>query len=59
MVSRTICWGWLWTMFLLILASWVARIISVTHWAWPFGYFGYGILQTICLSWLDLSLPSS
>jgi hypothetical protein len=30
-VSRTICPGWLWTMILLISASWVARIIGMSH----------------------------
>jgi hypothetical protein len=30
-VSRTICQGWLWTMILQISASWVARIIGVSH----------------------------
>jgi hypothetical protein len=30
-VSRTICQGWLWTVILLIFASWVARITSVSH----------------------------
>jgi hypothetical protein len=28
-VSQTICLGWLWTMILLISASWVARIIGI------------------------------
>jgi hypothetical protein len=31
-VSRTICPGWLWTTILLISASWVAKIIDVSHW---------------------------
>jgi hypothetical protein len=31
-VSGTICPGWLRTAILLIFASWVARIISVSHW---------------------------
>jgi hypothetical protein len=30
-VSRTICPGWLWTVILLISASWVARITGVSH----------------------------
>jgi hypothetical protein len=30
-VSQTICLGWLWTKILLISASWVARIIGVSH----------------------------
>jgi hypothetical protein len=30
--SRTICPGWLWTVSLLISASWVARITGVSHW---------------------------
>jgi hypothetical protein len=30
-VLRTICLGWLWTSILLISASWVARIIGVSH----------------------------
>jgi hypothetical protein len=30
-VSETICLGWLWTMILPISASWVARIIGVSH----------------------------
>jgi hypothetical protein len=30
-VSWTICLGWLWTMILLISASWVARITDVSH----------------------------
>jgi hypothetical protein len=25
-------WGWLWTMILLIFASWVAGITGVSHW---------------------------
>jgi hypothetical protein len=29
---RTICLGWLWTMIFLISASWVVRIIGVSHW---------------------------
>jgi hypothetical protein len=35
-VSRTICLGWIWTMILLIAASWVARITGMNHWhlAW-------------------------
>jgi hypothetical protein len=28
----TICPGWLWTVILLISASWVARILVVSHW---------------------------
>jgi hypothetical protein len=28
----TICSGWLWTMILLISASWVARITGLSHW---------------------------
>jgi hypothetical protein len=31
-VSRTIFPGWLWTTVLLISASWVAKIIGVSHW---------------------------
>jgi hypothetical protein len=31
-VSCTIFLGWLWTLILLIFASWVARIIGVSHW---------------------------
>jgi hypothetical protein len=31
-VSRAICLGWLRTAILLISASWVARIIGVSHW---------------------------
>jgi hypothetical protein len=31
-VSWTICLGWLWTMNLLISASWVAKITDVSHW---------------------------
>jgi hypothetical protein len=30
-VLQTICPGWLWTMILLISASWVVRIIKMTH----------------------------
>jgi hypothetical protein len=30
-VSWTICSSWLWTLMLLISASWVARITGVTH----------------------------
>jgi hypothetical protein len=30
-VSQTICPGWLWTIVLLISASWVARIMGVNH----------------------------
>jgi hypothetical protein len=30
-VSWTICQGWLWTVILLIFASWVARIIGVSY----------------------------
>jgi hypothetical protein len=30
-ISRTICLGWLWTVILLISASWVARITGVSH----------------------------
>jgi hypothetical protein len=30
-VSQTICPGWLWTVVLLISASWVARITGVRH----------------------------
>jgi hypothetical protein len=30
-VKQTICTGWLWTTILLITASWVARIIAVSH----------------------------
>jgi hypothetical protein len=33
-VSKTICLGWLWTMILLISASWVARITDVSTGAW-------------------------
>jgi hypothetical protein len=35
-VSQTICQGWLRTLIILISASWVARIIGVSHWhpAW-------------------------
>jgi hypothetical protein len=29
---RTICLSWLWTVILLISSSWVARIISMSHW---------------------------
>jgi hypothetical protein len=28
---RTICRGWLWAMILLISASWIARIIGISH----------------------------
>jgi hypothetical protein len=31
-VLWTICPGWLWSTILLISASWVARIIGVSHW---------------------------
>jgi hypothetical protein len=31
-VSWTICLGWLWTVILLLSASWVARITGVSHW---------------------------
>jgi hypothetical protein len=31
-VSQTVCLGWLWTVILLISASWVARITGVSHW---------------------------
>jgi hypothetical protein len=31
-VSRTVCLGWLLTVILLVSASWVARIIGVSHW---------------------------
>jgi hypothetical protein len=31
-VLQTICPGWLWTIIFLISASWVARIIGVSHW---------------------------
>jgi hypothetical protein len=31
-VSQTICQGWLWNVIHLISASWVARIIGVSHW---------------------------
>jgi hypothetical protein len=31
-VLQTICLGWLWTVSLLIYASWVARITGVSHW---------------------------
>jgi hypothetical protein len=34
-VSWTICLGWLWATILLISASWVARIIGVSHHAQP------------------------
>jgi hypothetical protein len=30
-VSQTICLGWLWTVILLLSASWVARITGVSH----------------------------
>jgi hypothetical protein len=33
-VSRTICPCWLWTMILLISASWVVRITGMSHCAW-------------------------
>jgi hypothetical protein len=29
---RTICLGWLWTVILLISASWVVRITGMSHW---------------------------
>jgi hypothetical protein len=32
-VFRTICLGWLWTVILLISASWAVRITSVNHWS--------------------------
>jgi hypothetical protein len=31
-VSWIVCPGWLWTVILLISASWVARITGVSHW---------------------------
>jgi hypothetical protein len=31
-VSQTICLGWLWAGVLLISASWIARIIGMSHW---------------------------
>jgi hypothetical protein len=31
--------GWLWTVILLISASWVARITGVSHWAWLLFFF--------------------
>jgi hypothetical protein len=31
-VSQTFCPGWLWTLVLLISASWVAGITGVSHW---------------------------
>jgi hypothetical protein len=30
-VSWTVCLGWLWTVILLISASWLARITGVSH----------------------------
>jgi hypothetical protein len=35
-VSRTICLGWLWTLILLIPASWIARITDISHHSWLF-----------------------
>jgi hypothetical protein len=32
-VLQTICSGWLWTVILLISASWVARVTGVSHWS--------------------------
>jgi hypothetical protein len=32
-VSRTICSGWLWTVILLISASWVVKIIGMRPWS--------------------------
>jgi hypothetical protein len=45
-ISWTICPGWLWTMILLISASWVARITGVSH-RWPVRFF----LFLSSLSW--------
>jgi hypothetical protein len=38
-ISWTIFSGWLWTMILLISASWVARITGVSHWHLASIYF--------------------
>jgi hypothetical protein len=38
-VSQTVCPGCLWTVILLISASWVARIIGVSHQHWACSLF--------------------
>jgi hypothetical protein len=45
-------WGWLWTMILLIFASWVAGITGVSHWhrltVGFFFFFSIFLLLFIC-----------
>jgi hypothetical protein len=43
-LPRTICLGWLWTEILLISASWVARIISVSQASGSFFFLGVCII---------------
>jgi hypothetical protein len=47
-VSRTVCLGWLWTVILLISASWVARIIGVSHQCPAHYWF---LLGKCCTTW--------
>jgi hypothetical protein len=43
---RPICPGWLQTAILLISASWVARITSVSHWHWLAVDLGFCFFET-------------
>jgi hypothetical protein len=50
-VLRTRCLGWLWTVILLISASWVARITRKSHWCPAcFDYF-WDRISHLCQGW--------
>jgi hypothetical protein len=53
-VLGTVCPGCLWTGILLISASWVAKIISVSHSTWLHS----GILNRVFTCSLQLKIPS-
>jgi hypothetical protein len=48
-VSRVICPGWLWTVILLISASWVARITGMSHQCLPLKLAQAGLKLVILL----------
>jgi hypothetical protein len=66
-VSWTICQGWLWTVILLISASWVARITGMSHhcpankafWWLENDSFSYPSLTSLWLSFIILELGVS
>jgi hypothetical protein len=63
-VLGTICPAWLWTVIFLISASWVARIIGVSHWRpgppalFCVGYFSDRVSRIICLGLTSNHDPS-